>query len=261
MARREIRGSRAIVTGASSGIGREIALALAAEGADVVLVARRRERLEELAAEIKTGGARAEVVAGDLSEPSIRAEAVETAVSRFGGLDILVNNAGIGAMGRFENADPGRVRPIMEVNFFALVEMIRAALPALKQGTRPIIVNVSSILGRRGMPHSSEYCASKFAVCGFSESLRAELHKHRIDVLVVNPGTTESEFLDRVIERAGEPKWPPHTVMPAAEVARQTVRAIRRGKHEIVTYGAGRWLLRLNAVAPRLIDWLMNRYG
>jgi len=260
MAKREIQGSRAIVTGASSGIGREIARALAAAGADVVLVARRRHRLEELAAEITASGAGAEVVAGDLSEPSVRAAAVDAAVARFGGLDILVNNAGIGAMGLFEDAGPDRLRPIMEVNFFAVVEMIRAALPALKQGTRPIIVNVASILGRRGVPHSSEYCASKFAVCGFSESLRAEVHKHGIDVLLVNPGTTETEFFDRVIERAGEPSWPAHAVMPPSEVARQTLRAIRRGKHEVVTYWAGRWLLWLNALAPRLVDRLMTRY-
>jgi len=260
MAKREIQGSRAIVTGASSGIGQQIARALAAAGADVVLVARRRDRLEELAAEITAGGPGAEIVAGDLTEPSVRAAAVDAAVDRFGGLDILVNNAGIGAMGLFEDADPERLRPIMEVNFFAVVEMIRTALPALKRGTRPIIVNVASVLGRRGVPHSSEYCASKFAVCGFSESLRAEVHKHGIDVLLVNPGTTETEFFDRVIERTGEPSWPAHAVMPPAEVARQALRAIRHGKHEVVTYRAGRWLLWLNALAPRLVDRLMTRY-
>ena len=143
MAKREIQGSRAIVTGASSGIGREIARALAAEGAHVVLNARRRNRLEELAAEVATGEPSFEIVAGDVTDPAVRAHTVHAAVSRFGGLDILVNSAGIGAMGLFEDADPERLRPIMEVNFFALVEMIRVALPALKQGTNPIIVNVA----------------------------------------------------------------------------------------------------------------------
>jgi len=260
MAKREIQGSRAIVTGASSGIGREIARALAAEGAHVVLNARRRNRLEELAAEVATGEPSFEIVAGDVTDPAVRAHTVHAAVSRFGGLDILVNSAGIGAMGLFEDADPERLRPIMEVNCFALVEMIRVALPALKQGTNPIIVNVASILGRRGMPHSSEYCASKFAVCGFSESLRAELHTHGVDVLLVEPGTTATEFFERVIEKTGEPSWPAHAAMPPAEVARQTLRAIRRGEHEIVTFRAGKWLLLLNALAPRLVDRLMTRY-
>ena len=93
----------------------------------------------------------------------------------YGGLDLLVNNAGIGAQGRFAEADPARLRQIMEVNFFAPAEMTRAALPLLKQGRRPMIVNIGSILGHRGIPGTSEYCASKFAVQGFSESLRAEL--------------------------------------------------------------------------------------
>jgi short-subunit dehydrogenase len=163
-------------------------------------------------------------------------------------------------MGLFENADPARVRQVMELNFFAIVEMIRVCLPALKQGARPVIVNIGSILGRRGMPHTSEYCASKFAVAGFSESIRAELSQHGIDVLLVNPGTTDTEFFDQVVERTGEPSWPAHASMPPALVARQTVRAIRRGKSEIVTFRAGRWLLRLNAIAPRLVDRLMTRY-
>jgi len=260
MPKRTIQGSRAIVTGASSGIGREIALQFAAAGAEVVVVARRRERLETLAAAIPGEGGRAEIVVGDLTEPNVRQQAVDTAVAQFGGLDILVNNAGIGAMGLFENADPARVRQVMEVNFFALVEMTRVCLPALKRGARPVIVNIGSILARRGMPHTSEYCASKFAVAGFSESLRAELSQHGIDVLLVNPGTTETEFFDQVVEKTGEPSWPAHAAMPPAEVARQAIRAIRRGKREIVTFRAGRWLLRLNAIAPRLVDRLMTRY-
>ena len=127
-----------------------------------------------------------------------RAKCIEAAQSKFGGLDILVNNAGVGAIGPFASADPQRVRRLMEVNFFALVEMTRTALPLLKQGRRPIIVNVSSILGRRGVPHNSEYAASKFAVHGFSESIRAEFASAGIDVLVVSPGTTDTEFFDQV---------------------------------------------------------------
>ncbi len=260
MAKREIQGSRVIVTGASSGIGRELALQLAAAGADLVLLARRRERLETLAAAITAEGGRAEIVVGDVTEAPVQQEAVDRATARFGGLDILVNNAGIGAMGLFEDANPERVRRVMEVNFFAPVGMTRASLPALKQGTCPVIVNISSILGRRGMPYSAEYCASKFAIAGFSESLRAELSQHGVDVLLVDPGTTKTEFFDQVIERTGEPNWPAHATMPPAEVARQTIRAIRRGKREIVTFRAGRWLLRLNAIAPGLVDRLMTRY-
>jgi len=261
MSRREIQGSRAIVTGASGGIGRELAGQLAAEGAELVLLARRADRLEELAAEITAGGGAVEVVAGDVTDAEVRRRAVEVARSSYGGLDILVNNAGIGAMGLFEHAEADRVRRIMEVNFFAPVELTRAALPLLKQGTNPIVVNVASVLGHRGVPYSSEYCASKFALRGFSEALRTELIRHGIDVLVVSPGTTETEFFDHVLERTGEPAWPEHAPVSAAAVARKTVRAIRRGRHEIMPYMWGKLFCWVNRLSPRLVDALMARYS
>jgi short-subunit dehydrogenase len=260
MAKREIQGSRAIVTGASSGIGRAIALELARQGALPVVTARREERLLDLAEQIASGGGKAETVVGDLTEPRVRQQAIDVARSAFGGLDVLVNNAGIGAMGLFEHADPGRLRRIMEVNFFALVEMIRVALPLLKEGKNPIIVNVGSVLSLRGAPYSSEYSASKFAVRGFSEALRAELVGHGIDVLVVHPGTTETEFFDNVIQHTGEPSWPKHAPVSAAAVGRKTVRAIRLGRHEIIPYGWGRVLDWLNRLSPRLVDRIMARY-
>ena len=260
MTKREISGSRAIVTGASSGIGRAVAMELARGAGDVVLLARREDRLRELAREIGEMGMHVETVAGDITEPEVRRKAVDTAQSSFGGLDILVNNAGIGATGLFEHANPNRVRRIFEVNFFALVEMTRAALPLLKNGTNPIIVNVCSILGRRGVPHNSEYAASKFAVQGFSESLRAELTRDGIDLLVVNPGTTATEFSDSVIERKSEPAWPDHAPVTSEYVAKATVRAIRRGRHEIIPYRWGKLLCWLNRLSPGLVDRLMARY-
>ncbi len=261
MPRREIRGSRAIVTGASSGIGRALALELARQGADLVVTARREDRLRELAAEAAALGARVEAVHGDITDPAARRAVVDAAQSRFGGLDILVNNAGVGAMGRFEEADAQRLRRIMEVNFFALAEMTRLALPALKQGRSSIVVNVSSILGHRGVPHSSEYCASKFAVQGFSESLRAELAAYPIDVLVVSPGTTQTEFFDRVLENTSEPKWPQHGAVTPEHVARVVVQAMRRGKHEVVPFFWGKVLCLLNRLAPWMMDRVMARYA
>lgn len=261
MPSREIRGSRAIVTGASSGIGRALALELARQGADLVLTARRAERLKELAQAIQALGQRAETVAGDITDPSIRQAVIETARGALGGLDILVNNAGVGATGRFEQATPDRLRRLMEVNFVALAEMTRLALPLLRQGHRPIIVNVSSILGHRGVPHSSEYCASKFAVQGFSEALRAELAAYPIDVLVVSPGTTETEFFDRVLENTSQARWPRHGAVSAEYVARKVVRAMRRGQREVIPFFWGRVLCLLNRLAPGLMDRVMARYA
>ena len=133
--------------------------------------------------------------------------ALDCARERFGGLDILVNNAGIGTLGRFDEADPARLRQLFEVNFFAAAEFIREALPLLKQGNRPIVVNVGSILGHFATPRSSEYCSTKFALRGLTDALRAEFSKLGIDVLLVSPGTTETEFFDHVVERTSSPPW------------------------------------------------------
>jgi short-subunit dehydrogenase len=260
MTKRTIQGSRAIVTGASSGIGREIALELARQGAQLVVTARRADRLGDLIKEIQTAGGRAEAVVGDITNPAVRQKTVETAQKTYGGLDILVNNAGVGAMGLFEKSKPETLRHVMEVNFFSLVEMTREALPLLRQGRKSIIVNVSSILGRRGVPHNSEYSASKFAVHGFSESLRAELSREGIDVLVVSPGTTSTEFFDSVIEHHSKPAWPEHTPVSPAYVAKKTVQAMRQGRREIVPYLWGKVLCGLNRLSPGLIDRVMTRY-
>jgi short-subunit dehydrogenase len=259
--RRDIQGTRSLVTGASSGIGRAIAKELARQGGKVVCMARREDRLQSLAQEIEAGGGSVQCVAGDVTNAEVRKRGIEAAIAGFGGLDILVNNAGVGAIGPFESGDPARVRRIMEINFFALVEMTRLALPHLKNGRAPIIVNISSILGRRGVPHNSEYAASKFAVHGFSESIRAELAGSGVDVLVVSPGTTDTEFFDQVLESKGGPKWPEHAAVSADAVARATVRAIRRGSHEITPYLWGKVLVLMNRVSPWFVDKLMARYA
>jgi short-subunit dehydrogenase len=261
MSRRIIEGSRILITGASSGIGRAVSLELARQGAELVVVARREDRLKKLADEVIKVGGRIETIADDITDPECRQNAIDAAIKHYNGLDILINNAGVGAMGLFEHANPARVRRVFEVNFFALVELTRLALPLLKKGVRPMIVNVSSILGHRAVPHSSEYSASKFAVQGFSEAIRAEFAKHGIDVLVVSPGTTETEFFDSVIERTGEPAWPKHTPISSAEVARRMVLAIRRGKHEIVPYFPGKILCWLNRLSPALMDRYLAKYA
>lgn len=299
MARRSIDQCRCLVTGASSGIGRSLVVRLFQQGAQVLALARRADRLAELGRQLAHGSevllapaahrngvsdapaaqpaddatppaqplapaddrsGRLALLAGDVTDPLVRSAALATMQRRFGGLDVLVNNAGIGAMGLFEQADAARLRRVMEVNFFAAVEMIRLALPLLKQSPYGMIVNVGSILGHRGVPHNSEYSASKFALHGFSESLRAELSRDGIDVLVVAPGTTETEFFDQVIERTSAPRWPEHKPVSADFVAKQTIAAIERGRAEIVPYFWGKLLVMLNRVSPRLVDRIMRRY-
>jgi short-subunit dehydrogenase len=261
MAHRTLTHRRALVTGASSGIGRELAIELARQGVDLVLVARREDRLNQLADEIRKLGRRAVTVAGDVTDPAARRRALDAARDQLGGLDILVNNAGIGAHGRFADADPGRVRPIFEVNFFAPLEFTREALPLLRAGQQPIVVNIGSILGLRGAPHKSEYSASKFALHGFSEAIRPEFARLGIDVLVVVAGTTETEHFESLLEDCGELPWGNPRRKPAAEVARTIVRAIERGRRQVITHWSAWWWSALNRLCPRLVDRIMARFG
>ena len=259
MASRSIAGLRILLTGASSGIGRELAIQLVAQGAKVLAVARRRDRLEELAREIN----RPEQFAfceTDVTVAAQRSSAIDACVERFGGLDVLINNAGSGAIGPFVLSDEDRLRRVMEVNFFAPVELIRLAIPFLQKSEKPLIVNVSSVLGHRAVPQKSEYCASKFALHGFSDALRAELASEKIDVLLVSPSTTQTEFFDKV---AGDTRKP-HGRFGAkspAYVARATIRGIKAGRHEIILSTGGRLLVWLDRLCPPLADWLVARWG
>jgi short-subunit dehydrogenase len=210
-----------------------LAWELARQGCDLVLVARRQERLQEAAGEIKSLGRRAIMVAGDLCDERVRAQAVKAAVDQFGGLDFLINNAGVCALGPFTTASRQRLHTIFSINFFALVELTRLAIPHLRQGRRPIIVNVGSILSHIGIPNASEYCASKFAVRGFTESLRAELLSEGIDVLLVSPATTETEIWDRMIETTGPTAWRAKRGATPQFVARKIAAAMRSGKREL----------------------------
>jgi short-subunit dehydrogenase len=260
---RPLRDARVLITGASGGIGRASAREFARRGARLVLNARRYEELNAVADELRSRGGEVETALGDVTSAEVRREMLRTAQSRFGGLDILVNNAGIGAFGRFDQADDARLRKIMEVDFFAAAELIRESLPMLRRGTKPLVVNISSILGQRGIPLASEYCAAKFALRGLSESLRAELAPAGIGVLVVCPGTTETGFFDNVLEMKSQLPWrKPGTRGTTPEyVARRTAWAVEHDKAEIVPSGSGKLLVLANRLFPRLVDAAMRRYG
>ena len=189
-----LSGKKALVTGASSGIGRGTALALAAAGAQVALVARRAARLDELAAKIKADGGQALARAADVTDEGDATRAVQDAVDHFGGLDILVNAAGMTQVGKVENANLTDWRYVFELNFWAGLYTSRAAIPALKAGGGDI-VNVSSTAGRRPVGATfGPYAASKFALTAFTESLRAEVTLAGIRVCIIEPGATATEI-------------------------------------------------------------------
>ncbi|HXG11388.1 MAG TPA: SDR family oxidoreductase [Gemmataceae bacterium] len=259
MAHRSIEGSRILITGASQGIGRALAVAAAERGARVLAAARSADLLRELAGEVRARGGTLETVVADVTSPEDRQRMVEAARHFFGGLDILVNNAGIGATGHFVEVSPERLRKIMEVNFFGLTETTRAFLPLLRQGNRPAIVNISSIAGKRGIPARSEYSASKFAVQGFSEALRAELDKDGIDVIVICPGLTQTNFSRNMLEQKARMPLDHLRGMTAEQVARKTLRAIEKGKHEVCLTLQGKLMVFVSRFFPRLADHIAAR--
>ena len=256
------QNSVVIVTGASSGIGRELTRLLCDRNATVIAVARRAERLHEL--QSQTTGNLLPVV-GDVTQESTRRKAFELADQVRGGtLDLLVNNAGVGAIGRFDHADPQRMRDVMEVNFFAPVDWIRDAIPRMKLAvaqnqSSPMICNVGSVLGHRGVPDKSEYCASKFAIHGFSDSLRAELAAEGIGVTLVSPSTTESEFLDSLVGTADDVSSKSIGSWPAVKVARATLAAIQARRSEVILSLGGKALVYADRLMPPLMNAVLAR--
>ena len=260
MARRTIAGSRGIVTGASSGIGRAIALELAKNGARVFAVARRADRLNDLCQECRPQPGEIACFPADVCDPLMREKIVTQAKESLGGIDFLVNAAGISSVARFVESTPERLRQILEVNFFAPTELMRVALPELIRGTNPIVVNIGSILGHRAIPWHGDYCASKFALRGLSESIRPELAKQGVDLLVVSPGTTKTELYATDPARQALP-WRQPRGVSAEYVARKTVQAMSRGKREIIPNLQGRLLVWLSRYFPGILDHAMNKYG
>ena len=261
MAKRQLTDKRAILTGASSGIGWHLAQTLAAKKVKLVITARRVERLLELQNLIVSAGGVCEIVAGDITEPKTRDQLIALATSKFGGLDVLINNAGIGAMGRFDEADPDRIRQVFEVNFFSAAELIRAAIPVLSEGNSPLIVNISSVLGHRAVPLKSEYSASKFAMHGFSDALRAELAEDGIHVQLISPSTIDSDFFDSAIEDNTGKSWKKPGAMPPQRVASIIARVMRTNRHEATLSIGGKSLVWLDRLLPSLADRIIAKYA
>lgn len=258
--KRRLSGKRILITGASSGIGRALALALARDDNKLLITARRSERLEELASSSTQRICQIECVPGDISDATVRNDLVQRATDRFGGLDILINNAGIGGIGTFASADATRLRRIMEVNFFSAVELTRQALPLLRTSADGVIVNVGSVLGHCAVPKKSEYCASKFALHGFTDALRIELATRGVDVLLVSPSTVSSEFFRQAMRSEGNAAVNRKSSTPD-RVAEQIINAIRYGRREVVLSSGGKLLVWADRLAPGITSRLLQRFG
>ncbi len=195
---KSLEGRVALVTGASSGIGEATAIALAQAGARVAIAARRRDRLDALAAKLKPFGAEPLVLEADLLDEHVAQRIVAQTESHFGKLDILVNNAGVMYLEPVADADLGRWRRMLELNVLSLIASTQAALAGMKARRDGHIVNISSTAGRIANPMAAGYSATKFGVVAFSEALRREVCADNIRVSVIEPGVVQTELRDHI---------------------------------------------------------------
>lgn len=257
-------GKVALITGASAGIGAALARELARDGADLVLAARREDRLHDLAREIEGSGRHAIVVSCDVTRDGDLERAVAAGVERFGRLDIAIANAGFGVAGPVEQLKLEDFRRQMETNVFGVLRTLYASLPELRK-TRGQFVVVGSVAGHVPTPATSAYCMSKFAVRGFTESIHDELAASGISVTLVSPGFVDSDIRrvdnhGHVHEEAPDPV-PAWLRMPTDRAARAIVRGIRRRRREVVVTGHGKALVFVYRHAPWLLDFLIARFG
>lgn len=260
MAKRSLQAKKVLITGASSGIGRELTLQLCKCGSQVLATARRSERLLALQDQCKVLGSELFILPGDLTLHEHRVALIEKAQACLGGLDILINNAGAGAIGPFQDATGDRLRTVMEIDFFAPVELTRLCLPMLEAGNRPAILNIGSVLSHRAVPNKSEYCASKFAMRGWAESLRVELFQKNIEVLMLSPSTTSSEFFDALVETNPDQNSRSVGSMSPEQVAKQAISVLVRSKREMILSWGGKALVWAGRFFPRTTDRILGRF-
>jgi 3-oxoacyl-[acyl-carrier protein] reductase len=204
----------ALVTGATRGIGRTIALELSALGYDLALVGRDEEKLAALQAQAEAGGSRAEAIRADLADPSSYQAVIDAAVRRFGGIDVLVNCAGLSLAGPFTEATPAQWDRIFAVNAKAPFFLCQAALPYLKASSKPIVINIASVVGFKGYANQSVYASSKHALTGFTKVFAKEVQPLGIRVHLISPGAVATEMVTKM-----RPDIDPQELIQPEEIA------------------------------------------
>jgi NAD(P)-dependent dehydrogenase (short-subunit alcohol dehydrogenase family) len=249
---------RALVTGASSGIGEATARHLAGQGYAVALLARRAAELERVLAALPHRD-RHLALPCDVRDPP----AIDAALARLAGswdaLDLLVHGAGVGCLATLERTEPANVRAVLETNVAGVLDLSRAALPLLRRGSRPVVVLVSSIVGRRGIPGQIVYSASKAALNSIGEGLRVEWAEHDVAVCTLDVGLTRTPFFSTQANPAGLPGPNLAGAAEPDEVAREIVELDRRPRPERWLSSKWRWLALAGVVAPRLADRVLVR--
>ena len=248
-----------VVTGASSGIGRAVALAFARRGANTVLVARREDKLQEVSGTIHAEGGQATVIPADVSAVEQVQDMVEKATKRFGRVDVLVNNAGSSSVGAID--DPhfeADTKTMMAVDFFGTVHCTQAVLPVMRKQGKGHIVNMSSVVGLKAFPRFAGYSACMHAVTAFSDALRQELNGSGIHVSTIHPALTETPLLQHVDLADLPPPFRNMTPISPESVADAVVRAVQNRRRRVVVPWQPRLLLSADALSPWLGDWIVK---
>ena len=240
----------AIVTGASSGIGRATALALARQGACVALAARRETALAELAREIESLGRKTLILPTDVTQRDEVEAMVQKVLEQWGRVDILIANAGEYIQGPIADLDPEDLQRSLNVNYFGGVYTIKAVLPHMLARKRGHIVAVTSMDGKIGLPPDAPYVSAKFALTGFLEVLRQEVSDHGIAVTNVMPGRVDTVMIEHLNFSWVSPKISPESV------ARSIINAIQKRKPIVIVPPQAKLLYYVNVFAPRLSDRL-----
>lgn len=256
---RSLTGKTALVTGAARGIGLAIAERLARAGVRLLLVDRDGPGVAAAARKLRATGSDAEPIACDLSTTRGLDRAASAALDRWAGVDLLVNNAGVAHYGATEEMTDADWSRLIEVNFRSPVLLTQRLLPSLLARPEAHVLNVGSVLGLAGMPRVAGYCATKFALVGFSESLRCEYGRTGLGVTTLCPGFVRTRLLeDAQADRArrGDPvRRPPAAFCVSVDrVARRAVRAVRRNEARVVLDPAGRWVRLVQRALPNLYD-------
>ncbi|MFC2042626.1 SDR family NAD(P)-dependent oxidoreductase [Chloroflexota bacterium] len=256
------KSSVILITGASSGIGTATARLFAKEGYRVVLAARRKKRLEDLADEIRLGGGQAIAVRTDVKNLQDIDNLVQTALVVYGQIDILFNNAGFGRIDWLENLEPREdIQSQIQVNLTGLIMLTQAILPHMIERCSGHIINMSSLAGLFAMPTYSVYSASKFAVRGFSEALRREVAVYGVNVSAIYPGAVDTEFEEYAhIQRKTGTRTPKALRLSADDVAQAVLHLDRHPKRSLVIPWLMCIVFGINTLMPGLVDWFAERY-
>lgn len=225
-----LKEKNALITGAGKGIGKAVALALAAEGVNVALLARTKTDLEQVAKEIEPYGVKTIIVTADIADIESVNQAVNTVLAELKTIDILINNAGIGKFGKFLDLTPEDFENIIKVNLFGIYYATRAVLPGMIEQQGGDIINISSTAGLKGAAMTSAYSASKFAVMGLTESLMQEVRKHNIRVTALTPSTVATDMAINLNLTDGNPE----KVMQAEDIAEVIVAQLKLNRRVFI---------------------------